>query len=560
MKNPPQNTSYEVLALKWRPQNFNELVGQESVQRTLTNAIKQNRLYPVLIFTGPRGTGKTSTARIIAKTIRCLNRKEEMPCNTCEQCQLVQEGKNLDVIEIDGASNNGVDAIRELRDTINYLPSQGSRKIYIIDEVHMLSNSAFNALLKTLEEPPEHVLFIMATTEAHKIPQTVMSRAQRLDFHLINPLLIKEQLEKICKSENLPLDDQALWLIAKQAQGSLRDAQSLLDQMITFCGKDITAEKIIEILGLADLKIVFNCLESIIKRDEQKMLGVLKDIHSKGIVPKLILQELIVALRNLIVLKVNPDNKQNLIQTSQQEIDQLKDLISESSYEELHFLFDMLLKGEQELLFSSDGRMVLEILLLRFCQSPRLESITPFSFQNDSQNPIEENSKKKVKKSIEETTPVKAEEVTQPEPTPAKTEEVTKQTQPESIKKNDIFLFIDFIRKKNTALASVFENLKFKEYKNDQIVFIVPESFSYAKNKLQDEKNHHFLESSFNEFLKFNTKVSFCFEFSKEKLNTSLQKEREKQNQQQFLQNASEDSFVKEVTDIFDATITHKQK
>ena len=228
--------SYEVLARKWRPKNFSELVGQDSARQTLINALKKNRIYPVLIFTGPRGTGKTSTARIVAKSLRCQNQKDSLPCDKCEDCLLISDSRHLDVIEVDGASNNGVDAIRELRDTVAYMPSTGYWKIYIIDEVHMLSHSAFNALLKTLEEPPDHVLFIMATTESHKIPPTVLSRSQKIDFHLLSPFSIKNHLEKICNKEAFKISETLLWLLAKQAHGSLRDAQSLLDQVITFCG------------------------------------------------------------------------------------------------------------------------------------------------------------------------------------------------------------------------------------------------------------------------------------------------------------------------------------
>jgi len=198
--------SYQVLARKWRPKNFQELVGQDSARQTLKNALSKNRLYPVLIFTGPRGTGKTSTARIVAKSLRCQNQKpDSSACEKCEDCLSISNGSHLDVIEIDGASNNGVEAVRELRDKVSYMPAKGEWKLYIIDEVHMLSNSAFNALLKTLEEPPKHVVFIMATTESQKIPATVLSRCQKIDFHLLSPLVIKKQLEKICKKEAFDL-------------------------------------------------------------------------------------------------------------------------------------------------------------------------------------------------------------------------------------------------------------------------------------------------------------------------------------------------------------------
>ena len=371
--------AYEVLARKWRPKNFSELIGQNSVQQTLTNALKHNRLYPVLLFTGPRGTGKTSSARILAKTLRCQHQTNFIPCDQCEDCLLIQDSRHLDVMEIDGASNNGVEAVRELRDTVSYMPSTGSWKIYIIDEVHMLSNSAFNALLKTFEEPPKHVLFIMATTESHKIPQTVLSRSQKLDFHLLSPQLIKNQLEKICKKEKFSIKEEVLWIIAKQAHGSLRDGQSLLDQMITFCGEDLSSEKVTKFLGLSDPQILFQCLQALIHRDEKKMIAVIESLRTKGNEPKRFLQSLIESFRDFLLLKKNPENQPELVQASKQDIEQMKQEIKNISYEELHFLFDMLLKGEREMAFCYDNQLVLEVLLLRFCRSPRLENILPLN-------------------------------------------------------------------------------------------------------------------------------------------------------------------------------------
>jgi DNA polymerase III subunit gamma/tau len=214
--------SYQVIARKWRPQSFQQLVGQEHISVTLLNALKNGRLPQALLFTGPRGTGKTSTARILAKSLRCPNAKDFVPCNECPACEDVALGRSVDVIEIDGASNNGVDAIRELRDTVGYMPSSGKYKVYIIDEVHMLSTSAFNALLKTLEEPPAHVVFIMATTEVQKIPNTILSRCQRFDFRRIPSRQIAQHLEKICKADKVKTEPEALWLLARQAEFNAR--------------------------------------------------------------------------------------------------------------------------------------------------------------------------------------------------------------------------------------------------------------------------------------------------------------------------------------------------
>ena len=368
-----------MLARKWRPKNFSELIGQEAVRTTLTNALTQKRVHPVLLFTGPRGTGKTSTARIFAKILRCQNKKDLIPCEKCDDCQTIQSGHSLDVMEIDGASNNGVDAVRDLRDTVNYLPSTGSYKVYIIDEVHMLSTSAFNALLKTLEEPPEHVIFIMATTAANKIPQTVLSRCQRLDFHLISPRPLKEQLEKICKGENISIEEEALWLISKQARGSLRDGQSLLDQMVNFCDDAVTLDQITDVLGLTDPSLISDILKAIVQRSEKYMLENIHAFSVKGGEPEILFQNLIESLRDLLILKINPKNSPVLVHSSEMEINHLKQLGDISSYEDLHLVFDMLLKAERDLAFCHDKHIALEVLLLRLSQAPRVEFIAPLN-------------------------------------------------------------------------------------------------------------------------------------------------------------------------------------
>ena len=372
--------SYEVLARKFRPQNLSELAGQDSIRQTLSNALKKNRLYPVLLFAGPRGTGKTSSARILAKILRCFHKKDLIPCNQCKDCLLIQESRHLDVIEIDGASNTGVDSIRELKDSLSYMPTAGRWKIYIIDEVHMLSNSAFNALLKTLEEPPAHIIFILATTEIHKIPTTVLSRAQRLDFHTLPPKLIKNRLELICKKESINISEEILWTIARQAQGSLRDAQSLLDQLHTFSGGEaLSTEEASRQLGLSDPLLTKKALHALVQGQEREMALLIEELRIKGTEPKIFLQSLLEGISRFLFLKKNPENKPELVYVSKEEIREIKKEIQEIAYENLHFLFDMLLKGERELAFCHDSRLALEILLLRATAAPRLESLIPFN-------------------------------------------------------------------------------------------------------------------------------------------------------------------------------------
>lgn len=381
--------SYQVIARKWRPNSFSELLGQNHVSQTLLNALKSQRLPHALLFTGPRGTGKTSSARILAKALRCTQAKDFSPCNLCGDCTDISAGRSIDVIEIDGASNNGVDAVRELRDNIGYMPSSGQYKLYIIDEVHMLSSSAFNALLKTLEEPPPHVIFILATTEAHKIPNTILSRCQRFDFRRISTRTISERLEHICQSDNVSVDKEALWLIARQADGSLRDSQSILDQVITFCEGAITTKKVSEILGLTDRQLLMDTLSALINRSSLKIIEVIEHIYQAGYDPKVFSQDLLEELRHLLMVKLCPQDKIPLVvDLPLSEIDVLKQLSQQLSEEDVHLLFDMALKGGHDIPRSQDPKVVLEMLLLRMTSAPRIRNLTELFSTKNSTPPI----------------------------------------------------------------------------------------------------------------------------------------------------------------------------
>lgn len=367
--------SYQVIARRYRPQELDELIGQEHVRQTLLNALKSNRLHHALIFSGPRGTGKTSTARILAKTIRCPNAVDYVPCHTCKECQDIAAGRSLDVIEIDGASHNGVDSVRELRDSVGFMPSSGTKKIYIIDEVHMLSTSAFNALLKTLEEPPAHVLFIFATTEIHKLPATILSRCQRFDFRRIPTKVIAEHLAKICAQEKITAEPEALWSIARLADGSMRDSQSLLDQSILFTNSELTAEKVQQVLGLIDRNLLFETLSSILNRNHDQLLTILNKLLDSGFDPKVFVQSLLEQVRNLLILQTFNSKQETLIDLADSEVAQLKTLSGAFSNEDLHLLFDMTLKGANDIARSNDPLLVLEMLLLRMAEAPRIQDL-----------------------------------------------------------------------------------------------------------------------------------------------------------------------------------------
>jgi len=295
--------SYQVIARKWRPSMFSEVVGQQHVTRTLQNAIREGRVAHAYIFSGARGVGKTTTARLLAKAVNCLSPVGQNPDNQCENCVEITEGRSFDVLEIDGASNRGVEEIRNLRESVRYAPSKGKYKVYIIDEVHMLTKEAFNALLKTLEEPPAHVMFIFATTEMSRVPPTILSRCQRFDFRRIKTKEIAANLATIAKAEGLSVEDDALMLLASKADGSLRDAQSLFDQIVALCGSTVKRSAIVEALNLVDQDLYFQITDLIKNRDVSRGLKLVDEIISRGYDLREFLTGLSEHLRNLMVAK-----------------------------------------------------------------------------------------------------------------------------------------------------------------------------------------------------------------------------------------------------------------
>ncbi len=296
---------YLVLARKWRPQLFEDVVGQEHITRTLRNAIASGRIHHAFLFIGSRGIGKTTTARILAKALNCLafSAPTITPCGACENCRAIGEGASIDVIEIDGASNNSVDDVREIRENVRMVPTSGRYKVYIIDEVHQLSIQAFNALLKTLEEPPPHAIFVLATTEAHKIPATIISRCQRYDFRRVPIPSIVELLRKILEKENIRASDEALYAIARAAEGGVRDAESILDQLISYCDQEISFHDVFDVLGLVDWKVLHTLCDAILSKDIGRLLALVEDVVSSGKDLSQFVQEILRYYRNLLVIK-----------------------------------------------------------------------------------------------------------------------------------------------------------------------------------------------------------------------------------------------------------------
>ena len=354
---------YRVLYRKWRPSTFSDVAGQPQVTQTLKNEIQMGRLAHAYLFTGSRGTGKTSCAKILAKAVNCLNPKGGDPCNECEICRGIDSGSILDVVEIDAASNNGVDNIRDLREEANYTPAAAKYRVYIIDEVHMLSTGAFNALLKTLEEPPAHVIFILATTEVHKLPATILSRCQRFDFHRIKPEDIASRLQYVAKAETIELENEAALLIARLADGALRDALSLLDQ----CAGDgvkVDASRVSQVAGLAGREYLFDLTAAVLHRDSAAALQIIDRLHNASCDIGRLCEELLTHYRNLMLVKTLKDPS-GLIVCPEHEMQQYKALAAEYSSPALLHALTLLQETLQQISGGAPRRMAMEMALLR---------------------------------------------------------------------------------------------------------------------------------------------------------------------------------------------------
>jgi DNA polymerase III subunit gamma/tau len=360
--------SYLVLARKWRPQTFADVVGQQPVVQTLKNGLLRNRVAHAMIFSGVRGVGKTTLARIMAKALNCQGEGDDKPCNTCESCLEITKGAAVDLHEIDGASNRGIQEIRELKENIRFFPVKGRYKIIIIDEVHMLTTEAFNALLKTLEEPPAHVYFMFATTELHKVPVTILSRCQRYELKRVPFVELKEFFAKIASEENVKISERAIEMIAREADGSVRDGLSLLDQIFSFCGETVDEKDIVQVLGLVDRKVFTHLSVALLGGDLEKSLALLEESYSVGLDLKRFAGDLLQYFRAIMICQ-NCSNPAGLLDVSDQELKELSDLARNQSKETVYRYFQILMQGVEEMRYSSKPRLTMEMSFIKATQA-----------------------------------------------------------------------------------------------------------------------------------------------------------------------------------------------
>ena len=506
--------SYRVLSRKWRPKIFEEIIGQSHITNTLKNAISLKRVAHGYLFFGPRGVGKTTCARILSKALNCLNLQDSNPCNSCNNCQQILDGSSLDVLEIDGASNRGIDEIRELREAVKYPPSSGSYRIYIIDEVHMLTQQAFNALLKTLEEPPSHVKFIMATTEVNKVPQTILSRTMRFNFHRINSSLIMEHLSYILNQEKVDYDNDAIKLIAKKADGSLRDSLSFLDQIISYSDSKIELTIVKQVLGIIEESVYLDLLSNCYSKKQSEVLSICNNIFESGTPILDCLKGWNEFIRNIILLKSDQKDMVSLSDKTQKYI-----LENYKDYAYIDFLriLNLSLKLESELNRIDQIEIAFETLMLKICIMDSTVHITDLINQNNSNKldlkPVKKINNSKIVKTldnIKENDKIKSKDDNSSNVKIESNQEVNNIFDLSYFKEN----WVDIknqVEKIDSKLNVFLEDSKPEKFINNELRVVLPDGNVFQANNLQ--KNKQIFEKAILDRTKTNVKVLF---FSKE--------------------------------------------
>lgn len=488
--------AYTVFALKWRPKNFDEIIGQKHIVSTLKNAIQKNRLAHAYLFAGPRGVGKTSTARILAKSLNCKSGPTIQPCLVCVSCVEINDGRSLDVIEIDGASNRGIDEIRVLRENVKFAPAAGRFKIYIIDEVHMLTTEAFNALLKTLEEPPEFVKFIFATTQPHKVIPTILSRCQRFDFRRITVMEIVGQLEHIVATENIDVDKEVLFAIAKSSDGSLRDAESVLDQLVSFSKEKISLKDVISVFGLIEQEALFEITDKIIGKDAKGALALLDSLIDEGKDINVFLSNLIEHFRNLMVARITGGDAK-LIDLPGDVCMRLLEQSQAFTLEDIFSVFNILANTQEMAKRLESLRIPLEISLVRLAHDKK--DSAPFVRPQKHSEEIKHVSIKE--KIPEETTKGQESKIEAMDP-PAQSIFL------DSIKDNWQNIISNLGRIKMSVATYLSEGQPIK-LQGNVLTVSFPKNYSLYRESLEKKENKVIIEKSVSELFNVNLKVNF---------------------------------------------------
>lgn len=522
---------HKALYRVYRPKNFSDVIGQEHIVRTLKNQIENNNVGHAYLFCGTRGTGKTSTAKIFSRAVNCTNLHNDEPCNECENCREILEDKTMDVVEIDAASNNSVDDIRELRENVKYSPAKSKYKVYIIDEVHMLSQGAFNALLKTLEEPPSYVIFILATTEPHKIPATILSRCQRFDFKRVTVKDISSRMRYICEKEGIEADEKALNLIARNSQGALRDALSILDQCISFEGNKISYNDVIELLGSVNIEQLFDLAESIIKEDTRKSLQILNDFIIWGKDVRNLVNDLIDHFRNLMVCKISNDLDE-IISLPEETIDLLKQQAETIDTNNLIRILNILSETQDGMKISSNPRVLMEVTMMKIAQPMFDESKEALIKRIENlEQKIESGNIKVNHISTNQTVDNFNESNQQNNNTVEKQE--NENIEYENLKGDDVKLVEKSWKKilqkmkedKNQVIRALLQDVDSFNISEDTLYIIFTDNYSFAKSRLDSPSTIQYVEKVIREVLNRSFSVKIALKSQLANLNTEIKKE-----------------------------------
>ncbi|MCS7201752.1 MAG: DNA polymerase III subunit gamma/tau [Dictyoglomus sp.] len=469
---------------KWRPKTFDEIVGQEHIVITLKNSIRFGRITHAYLFAGPRGTGKTTIARLLAKSLNCVNGPTENPCLKCNSCIEISEGNSLDVIEIDAASNRGIDEIRDIREKARLLPVRDRYKVYIIDEVHMLTTEAFNALLKILEEPPEHVIFILATTEPQRVPLTILSRCQRFDFRRLSREEIKEHLEKIAREEGGNITEGALKLVAIQSQGSMRDAISLLEQLLVFSSEEITEDLARHLLGLPTYEFVYEFAKSLGNYNLDEGWRLIQQVFQLGKNPQQFVRELLQHFRNLILIKIEP-RLSNILSLTQEEYEEILEETKIFSVKRLQEIIDTLLDLENRLRDLTSAPLILEMFLLPLFIKPEAEKEVKEEVKEVGQEPLKEEIR--VKSETSSKTPLSLDTI-----------------------KERWSQVLERVKKRKVSLEAILREAKVLEISDDgRLVLGFPRNFTFLKERIEELPNRQLIEEEIKRVFNISLPLKF---------------------------------------------------